>query len=195
MSEKISLKKLAQLAGRSKNASPEGKAASNAKKKGTMLPLEDKKKAMSKYKAMSSRAASKETSKGETPIVALEGVVVLTSSLAGCSRELRDEVMTQQSRANSFGTEMYWAQQLAKELEEQLADIGAREQRVIEEMKKMKEDRDATVERLEAELTELKKKEALTKKSAIEGYMSSTSKTWELKSSCSMRRRKRRRRR
>ena len=37
----------------------------------------------------------------------------------------------------------------------------------------MKEDRDATMERLEKEITELKEKKVLTKKSAIKEYKSS----------------------
>ena len=52
-------------------------------------------------------------------------------------------------------------------------DQGAREQQDIEELRKTKEDRDATMERLEKEVFELKKKEVLIKKSAIEEYKSS----------------------
>ncbi|GFY85266.1 hypothetical protein Acr_04g0000040 [Actinidia rufa] len=59
------------------------------------------------------------------------------------------------------------------ELEGQVADIGAREQKAIKELKRMKEDRDATIQKLEEENTELKVKEVLTKKSIIEEYKSS----------------------
>ncbi|GFZ06652.1 hypothetical protein Acr_18g0008220 [Actinidia rufa] len=43
----------------------------------------------------------------------------------------------------------------------------------IDELKKMKEDRDVIVERLEKEITELKKKEVLAKESAIKEYKTS----------------------
>ena len=45
--------------------------------------------------------------------------------------------------------------------------LGAREQQAIEELRKTK-DQDATMERLEKEVVELKEKELLAKKSAIE---------------------------
>ncbi|GFY90863.1 hypothetical protein Acr_07g0010590 [Actinidia rufa] len=65
-------------------------------------------------------------------------------------RELRDGAMTQQARAKSVGIEM-----------------------AIDELRKLREEQDATVEGLEKEVTELNKKEVLTKKSAIQEYKSS----------------------
>ena len=50
------------------------------------------------------------------------------------------------------------AQNLAVDLEKQLAELGVREQQAIDELQKTKEDRDATVARLEKEMVELKKK-------------------------------------
>ena len=58
------------------------------------------------------------------------------------------------------------AQNLAVDLEKQLAELGVREQQAIDELQKTKEDRDATVARLEKEMVELKKK-------AIDEYKSS----------------------
>ena len=67
---------------------------------------------------------------------------------------------------------MVHAQQHATKLEGQEAELGAWEQKAIEELKKMKEDRDATVEKLEKDIVELKEKEVLAKKSSIEEYKS-----------------------
>ncbi|GFZ14574.1 hypothetical protein Acr_24g0007640 [Actinidia rufa] len=59
-----------------------------------------------------------------------------------------------------------------RELERQLLKLGIREQQIVNELKKTKEDRDATLERFEKEVAELKKKEALIKKLVIEKYKS-----------------------
>lgn len=74
--------------------------------------------------------------------------MVLASSLSERGRELKDEVMTQQARANSIRTEIDRAQQLTKELKGKMAEIEALEQQVIKELSKMKEDQDATMARL-----------------------------------------------
>ena len=58
------------------------------------------------------------------------------------------------------------AQNLAADLEKQLAELGVREQQAIDELQKTKEDRDATMVRIEKEMVELKKK-------AIDEYKSS----------------------
>ncbi|GFZ17082.1 hypothetical protein Acr_26g0003520 [Actinidia rufa] len=79
------------------------------------------------------------------------GMMVLVSSLFEHGRELKDEAMTQQAWANSVGSEIDRAQQLAKELEGKMAKIEAWEQQVIEELSKMKEDRDATMARLSSD--------------------------------------------
>ncbi|GFS38022.1 hypothetical protein Acr_00g0055190 [Actinidia rufa] len=68
------------------------------------------------------------------------------------------------------GSEMAHTQWLAKELKRQVAELKSREQHAIEKIRWMKEDRDAIVERLEKEVIELKEKETLAKKSAIEEY-------------------------
>ncbi|GFZ12711.1 hypothetical protein Acr_23g0010960 [Actinidia rufa] len=73
-------------------------------------------------------------------------VMVLGSSLSGHGREMKEEAMTQQARAISHANE---------------------------EMRRMKKDRDTTVERLEKEVAELKEKEGISKKSAIKEYKSS----------------------
>ncbi|GFY95447.1 hypothetical protein Acr_10g0008320 [Actinidia rufa] len=110
MSKKISLKKLALMAGGSKGASPaikgviigekcpqdempnitpnkKGKMASDAKKKGTMSPLDDKKKATSKYRATSS--------KGETSAVALkEGTSAYPGVVLGLNASILENPIT-----------------------------------------------------------------------------------------------------
>ena len=68
---------------------------------------------------------------------------------------------------------MTHAQKLTLNLERQLAKLRISEQHVIDELKKMKEDRDATMARLEAEVAELKKSETLVKKKAIKEFKSS----------------------
>ena len=65
--------------------------------------------------------------------------------------------MFQQGRATSIEGEMTCAQNLAIDLEKQLAELRVREQQAIEELQKTKEDRDATavrLERLEEELAD-----------------------------------------
>ena len=54
-----------------------------------------------------------------------------------------------------------------------MVDLWAQEQKATEELQKMKEDRDATVAKLEEEIAELKAKEVLAKKSSIKEYKSS----------------------
>ena len=49
-----------------------------------------------------------------------------------------------------------------------MAKLGAREQQVVEELRKVKKDQDAIIERLKTEVAELKEKSVLAKKSAIE---------------------------
>ena len=98
---------------------------------------------------------------------------MLTSSLAGRGKELRDGVTFQFAKAESVGTEMIRAQNCTIELERQLVELGNREQKATEELKKMKEERDATVAWLaKLEVAELKRNEALAKKSSIEKFKS-----------------------
>ncbi|GFZ18506.1 hypothetical protein Acr_27g0002450 [Actinidia rufa] len=222
MSKKISLKKFAQIAEDSKSVTPaengividekcpwnemlyispskKGKHAADAKKKGPMSPLEDKKKGSSvkapaKSKVTSSRAASRRV----TPVLALregtsansnailglnismlENLIVLEKLLKGGShlltgkREMREEAMTQQALDALVGSEITRLQKPPIELERQVAKLEAREQQVVEEIKKTNEDHNAAVARLKKEVAELKEKSILTKKSAIEEYKSS----------------------
>ncbi|GFZ09274.1 hypothetical protein Acr_20g0010820 [Actinidia rufa] len=156
-----------------------GKKASDAKKKGTMSPLEDKRMATS----------SKAESKGEIPIMVPEEV---TSAYLGAVLGLNASILKNPTVAKKLLEGMIppldkeemsrldldlaisrLFHGVGQELEGQVAKIGAREQQVVEELKKMKEGQDATVARLEAEVTEMKKKKSLAKKSAIEEYKSS----------------------
>ncbi|GFZ16978.1 hypothetical protein Acr_26g0002480 [Actinidia rufa] len=86
--------------------------------------------------------------------------------------EMWDDAMIQQGRATSMESEMTRAQKTALDLERQLAKVKIREQRTVDELKKTKEDRDATVARLETEVAELKKGKALANKKAIEEFKS-----------------------
>ncbi|PSS08050.1 Transporter MCH1 [Actinidia chinensis var. chinensis] len=172
------------------NISPskKGKIADDSKGKDAMPPPEPKKK-MTK--------SSKATSRGTPIVTPKEGtsthpsdvgkldldrvisklfygvgqVVVLASSLAESGLELRDGKMTQQAQAKSVEMEMVQAQQRTTELEKKVVKFGRNE--VVDELRKLREERDATVDGLEKEVAELKKKEVLAKKSAIQEYKSS----------------------
>ena len=98
---------------------------------------------------------------------------MLGSPLVGCSKEMLDEALTQQANARSIRDEMVWDQNVAKDLEGRVAELEAKKQHVVEELKRMKEDHDATLERHEKEMAELKEKKTLAKTSAIEEYKSS----------------------
>ena len=54
-----------------------------------------------------------------------------------------------------------------------MTKLRVREKQVVEELRKIKEDRDAIVEKLVKEIIVLKAKDLLTKKLAIEEYKSS----------------------
>ncbi|GFZ06617.1 hypothetical protein Acr_18g0007870 [Actinidia rufa] len=182
MSKKINLKKLAQMAKASKCASPatrsvlivKGKIASDAKKKGTLLPLEDKK------KATSSKAESMAVSKGETPIVApwevyfrcYFGAQRLYFGKLCVAEKLLEGVITLLNKENMGKLDIDRAILRLFHKIGQVVEIGAQEQQAVEELRKMKEDRDANMAMLEVEVAEIKKKEALAKKSAIELYKS-----------------------
>ncbi|GFZ05347.1 hypothetical protein Acr_17g0009190 [Actinidia rufa] len=114
-------------------------------------------------------AVTKKLLKGVIPLLDKEEVEKLDLDLE-ISR-LCHEVG--QAQADSIRTKMVCAQQRATELEGQVADLGAQEQKAIEELKKMREDRDATIQKLKKENAELKAKEILAKNSAIEEYKSS----------------------
>ncbi|GFS39317.1 hypothetical protein Acr_00g0062260 [Actinidia rufa] len=63
--------------------------------------------------------------------------------------------------------------QVAEELERQVANLKAQEQHTIDELKRMKQDHDATMAKLEKEMAELKKEFVLAKWSAVEEFKSS----------------------
>ena len=63
---------------------------------------------------------------------------------------------------------MVWAQNRTIELEGLLVDFSERDRKVVEELK----EKSKTVVRLEAEVAELKKRETLAKKKAIEEFKS-----------------------
>ncbi|GFY95689.1 hypothetical protein Acr_10g0010740 [Actinidia rufa] len=143
---------------------PAGKLASDAKDKGTTSLTEGKKKSPSKVRASSNKAKTAVATEAGTSAnlvmvlgsqasilknlgVAeklIKGLMVLTSSLAGRGREMRDEAMIQQGRVALIESEMTRAQKLASNLE-----------------------------RLEAEVAELRKGEALSKKKIIEEFRAS----------------------
>ncbi|GFZ05555.1 hypothetical protein Acr_17g0011270 [Actinidia rufa] len=62
--------------------------------------------------------------------------VVLGSSIAGRSRELQEEVMTQQAHIGSIRDEMVWAQNVAKELESRITELEAKKQHTVEELRR-----------------------------------------------------------
>ena len=59
---------------------------------------------------------------------------------------------------------------MAKELEGWVTELRAEKQHVIKELRRMKEERDANLEKLQKEVAELKENEPLTKESAVEEY-------------------------
>ncbi|PSS21385.1 Outer dense fiber protein [Actinidia chinensis var. chinensis] len=122
---------------------------------------------------MENPAAAKKLLEGVIPPANNEEAVMLGSSLIGRGRKMREEVMTQQAWAVSVGSEMSHAQWLATKLEGQVAELGTQEQQATEELRRMREDRNTTVERLEKEVAELKERETLAKESAVQGYKSS----------------------
>ena len=81
---------------------------------------------------------------------------------------MREEAMTQQANAESIRDEMIWAQNAVKELEDRVVELEIEKQHIAEELRKVKEERDADLERLQKEVADLKEREALAKTSAIE---------------------------
>ncbi|GFS43667.1 hypothetical protein Acr_00g0086320 [Actinidia rufa] len=181
MSKKINLNKLAQMAkGEPKSTtlaakgividekrqwdempdispSKKGKQAVNAKRKGPMPPPEDKKKALTKSKAMPTAAVPREgtsTNPGVVlgynismignPVVAkklLKGVIPLADKEEVEKLDLDWAISKffHCAWATSVGSEMAHAQQWATDLEGQVANLGAREQHANEELGRMKE--------------------------------------------------------
>ncbi|GFZ05248.1 hypothetical protein Acr_17g0008200 [Actinidia rufa] len=62
---------------------------------------------------------------------------------------------------------------VVKDLEGRVAELEAEKQHTTEELKRMKEDHDVALERLEKEMAKLRENEALAKMSAVEEYKSS----------------------
>ncbi|GFS39304.1 hypothetical protein Acr_00g0062160 [Actinidia rufa] len=98
---------------------------------------------------MENLAVAEKLLEGLIPPFDRKEVVVLASSFIGQGRELRDGAMIQYARAESVGTEMARAQQRATKLEGLMVELSVWEQRATEELKKMKEEWDATVEAVE----------------------------------------------
>ncbi|GFS41990.1 hypothetical protein Acr_00g0077500 [Actinidia rufa] len=95
--------------------------------------------------------------------------VVFRSSLTVRSRDIGNDATFQIAQAKSAEMEMAQAQNRTIELEGLLAEFGEREQKATEEFKEKTE----AVARLEAEVVELKKNEALSKRKATEEFKSS----------------------
>ncbi|GFY90807.1 hypothetical protein Acr_07g0010040 [Actinidia rufa] len=183
MSKKFSLKKLAHIDGGSKGACAQQRA-SDVKGKGSISPTEEKKKSPAKAKMLSSKAkiiaeirASTSANPGavlgprtsilKNPVVAkklIEGVIPPLDKAEANKLEL-DRAISRLFQGIG--------EKLASDLERQLADVRIREHQAVDELKNMKEDRATTVVRLEAEVSELKKGEALDEKKAIEEFKSS----------------------
>ena len=70
------------------------------------------------------------------------------SSLAGRTREMQEEAMTQQANVGSIRDEMVRAQSMAKDLEGRVAELVAKKQHAVEELRRVKEKNDTDLERL-----------------------------------------------
>ncbi|GFY97727.1 hypothetical protein Acr_12g0002680 [Actinidia rufa] len=186
MSKKISLKKLVHLARVSKSASPavkltsavkgviigeicpkdevpdilpskKGKLASNAKKKGHILPLEEKKKGSSvkvptKAKASSSKAAIK-VAIGESTSVNPSAILGLNASILE-----NPAVVEKLLKGVIPPLDKEEAEKLDLDLTiSRLFHGVGQEKKAMEEFKKIKEEWDATMGRLEAEMARIKK--------------------------------------
>ncbi|GFY95655.1 hypothetical protein Acr_10g0010400 [Actinidia rufa] len=146
-----------------------GKQAMDSKKKGAMSPLEDKKKGSSskaptKPKVTSSWAMTKATLIAVVPgeEISNNPRVVLGLNVS----MIKNPVVAKKSLEGVIPPTN--KDELAIELEGKLAELEAQEQHTVTELKRMTEDRNATMERLEKKVDELKEKEALTKKAAQE---------------------------
>ncbi|GFZ08190.1 hypothetical protein Acr_19g0011270 [Actinidia rufa] len=80
--------------------------------------------------------------------------------------------MTQQANARSIWDEMIQPQNVVKELEGWAAKLEIEKQHIAKELRRIKEEHDAALERHEKEVAELKRKDAFFKESAIEGFSS-----------------------
>ncbi|GFS37021.1 hypothetical protein Acr_00g0049280 [Actinidia rufa] len=78
------------------------------------------------------------------------------------------EPMTQLANARSNWDKMILSQNVAKDLESWIAELEAEKQHAAEELKRMKEDHSASLERHEKEMAELREKEAFSKRSVDE---------------------------
>ncbi|GFZ14659.1 hypothetical protein Acr_24g0008490 [Actinidia rufa] len=95
--------------------------------------------------------------------------IILGASLAVRSKDVGNDSTFQIARVESAEMEMVQAQNQTIELKGLLAEFGEQEQKATEEHK----ENTVVVARLEAEVVELKKNEALTKRKVIEEFKSS----------------------
>ncbi|GFZ14455.1 hypothetical protein Acr_24g0006450 [Actinidia rufa] len=194
MSKKINLKKISRLVEGSKSANPmakgvviskkcpqnetpnilsskKGKQASDAKKKGFMPLLEDKKKgSSSKALAKSMATSSAAASKGVVPAIAPEEG---TSVNPGAALGLKASMLENPTIAEKLFKEVI--PPVDKEEVEKLdldRTISNRGKEIRDEAMTQQAWAASIEKRLEKEVAELKKNEALTKKSAIEEYKS-----------------------
>ena len=82
--------------------------------------------------------------------------VVIGSSLASHSREMRDVAMVAQANIGAIRYEMILAQGMAKEMEDRVTNLEAENQCTIGKLQKLKDDNVATLERLEKGMANLK---------------------------------------
>ncbi|GFS42832.1 hypothetical protein Acr_00g0081950 [Actinidia rufa] len=103
--------------------------------------------------------------------------LVLGSSLAVRSREAGEQASLQEGRVASMETEVARLQKLAADFEQQLAESRAREQQALEELAKVKGDRDSLADHLGksgALVNELREALNKAKESAMEEFKSSS---------------------
>ena len=102
---------------------------------------------------------------------------MLGSSLAVQSRETMEEASLQQGRAASLENDVSRLQKLSGDLEQQLVEAQAREQRVSDEFSKLKDERDTLADKVEKAgilVVELRESVTRAKKSVVEEFKSSS---------------------
>ncbi|GFY89061.1 hypothetical protein Acr_06g0010010 [Actinidia rufa] len=142
------------------------KSTVNSKGKGTTSPHKAKK----KFKLTPSKTASK----GPRLVVVVgEGTSAIPSDVLGLTASMLDNPTMVEKLLERvippFDREKVGKLNLDQAISRLFHGVG----QAIEKLRKMKEDQDATVERLKKEIAELQKKEVLVKKSAIQEYKSS----------------------
>ncbi|GFY98635.1 hypothetical protein Acr_13g0000360 [Actinidia rufa] len=161
--------------------SKKGKADDGSKGKGVDIGPEGKKKASSSSKA-SAAPTVVPSRPGEGTSAHLGAVPGPTPSILGSpsvaeSREAGEQASLQEGRVASMETEVARLQKLAADFEQQLAESRAREQQALEELAKVKGDRDSLADHLGksgALVNELREALNKTKESAVEEFKSSS---------------------